>query len=81
MLGVDGMVKLADFGISRRITDADSRMGTMIGTPHYLAPEVVLAENEGGYTSKVDVWSLGIVCLVRFFLFHNIIPYQSDNAK
>lgn len=28
-------------------------MGTMIGTPHYLAPEVVLAEGEGGYTAKV----------------------------
>jgi tetratricopeptide (TPR) repeat protein len=63
LIGRDGMIKLADFGISRRITDADSRMGTMIGTPHYLAPEVVLAENEGGYTSKVDVWSLGVVCL------------------
>mmetsp|Transcript_7001 Transcript_7001/g.12252 ORF Transcript_7001/g.12252 Transcript_7001/m.12252 type:complete len:832 (-) Transcript_7001:26-2521(-) len=63
LLGNDGMTKLADFGISRRITDADSKMGTMIGTPHYLAPEVVLAEGEGGYTSKVDVWSLGVVCL------------------
>ena len=50
LLGNDGMTKLADFGISRRITDADSKMGTMIGTPHYLAPEVVLAEGEGGYT-------------------------------
>jgi serine/threonine protein kinase len=59
----DGVIKLADFGISRRITGAEERMGTMIGTPHYLAPEVVLAENEGGYTSKVDVWSLGVICL------------------
>ena len=91
LIASDGTIKLADFGISRRITDADARMGTMIGTPHYLAPEVVLAENEGGYTSKVDVWSLGIVCLGNFqsflfsfifffeFSFSNVVFYMEYN--
>jgi hypothetical protein len=43
----------------------------MIGTPHYLAPEVVLAEGEGGYTAKVSMsarvlgWCLSVVVFIR----------------
>ena len=55
LLDKSGVVKIADFGIARRLQEKEAKMNTMIGTPHYLAPEVVLAEGEGGYTSKVSL--------------------------
>jgi serine/threonine protein kinase len=54
----DGRVKLSDFGVSSR----RSRMHTLIGTPTNLAPEIVTGD-EIGYTSKVDVWALGITLI------------------
>jgi serine/threonine protein kinase len=52
LITADGRPKLADFGISSRNR---SRMHTLIGTPYFLAPEIIEGD-EGGYTSKVDVW-------------------------
>lgn len=54
-----GLVKLIDFGTCKEISE---RTNTVIGTPHYMAPEVVLGE---GYTSIVDIWSVAI-CLYEF---------------
>eukprot|EP01125_Pyxidicula_operculata_P010482 TRINITY_DN3448_c0_g1_i4.p1 TRINITY_DN3448_c0_g1~~TRINITY_DN3448_c0_g1_i4.p1 ORF type:complete len:1316 (-),score=283.41 TRINITY_DN3448_c0_g1_i4:149-4096(-) len=51
-----GEAKLCDFGISRDIVNGQKRK-TVIGTPYYLAPEVI---KEEGYDNKVDVWALGI---------------------
>lgn len=36
-------------------------METVIGTPFFLAPEIIL--NDAGYNAKVDIWSLGISCI------------------
>ena len=55
----NGYIKLIDFGTAKAITD---RTKTIIGTPHYMAPEVILGE---GYTFKVDFWSIGI-CMYEF---------------
>ena len=55
-----GRIKLADFGISAQ---GRSRMQTMIGTPCFLAPEIVSGDEEKGYTSKVDVWAVGITII------------------
>ncbi len=54
-----GYVKLIDFGTAKAIVD---RTNTIIGTPHYMAPEVVLGE---GYSFQVDMWSIAI-CLYEF---------------
>jgi serine/threonine protein kinase len=52
-----GVSKLADFGVSA----SGEKMATLIGTPFYLAPEVIV--NEGFYDFKVDIWSLGITLI------------------
>jgi len=52
-------VKLADFGLAKKITQSSSNLKAFVGTLNYTSPEVV--ENKP-YTEKADIWSLG--CLV-----------------
>eukprot|EP00200_Dunaliella_tertiolecta_P007941 CAMPEP_0202376780 /NCGR_PEP_ID=MMETSP1127-20130417/7194_1 /ASSEMBLY_ACC=CAM_ASM_000462 /TAXON_ID=3047 /ORGANISM="Dunaliella tertiolecta, Strain CCMP1320" /LENGTH=687 /DNA_ID=CAMNT_0048974661 /DNA_START=146 /DNA_END=2209 /DNA_ORIENTATION=- len=52
-----GGIKLADFGVSAQLTATLSKAQTFIGTPHWMAPEVI---QESRYDGKVDVWALGI---------------------
>ena len=54
-----GCIKLADFGSASIASPANS----FVGTPYWMAPEVILAMDEGQYEGKVDVWSLGITCI------------------
>jgi len=61
------MAKLADFGMSK---PADEGLHTFLGTPEYMAPEVIQADK--GYDLRCDVWSMGITfykCLTGFFPF------------
>ena len=55
----NGYIKLIDFGTAKVIKN---RTATIIGTPHYMAPEVVLGE---GYGLVVDYWSIAI-CMFEF---------------
>ncbi|XP_007936399.1 serine/threonine-protein kinase TAO3 [Orycteropus afer afer] len=59
LLTEPGQVKLADFGSASMVSPANS----FVGTPYWMAPEVILAMDEGQYDGKVDVWSLGITCI------------------
>jgi serine/threonine protein kinase len=56
LLGLDGHVKLTDFGLSK-LTSGDKAY-TICGTAEYLAPEILL---EKGYDKTVDWWSLGVL--------------------
>lgn len=58
MLDAQGYLKLIDFGIAKKLEEGKSRTFTMIGTPHYMAPEVMRGH---GYGTEVDIWSLGVM--------------------
>ncbi|CAK0904404.1 unnamed protein product [Prorocentrum cordatum] len=57
MLDARGYIKLIDFGIAKRLDDT-GRTFTCLGTPHYMAPEML---QNHGYGTEVDVWALGVL--------------------
>ncbi|XP_073541275.1 STE20-like serine/threonine-protein kinase isoform X2 [Phyllobates terribilis] len=65
LLTLDGDVKLADFGVSAKNTRTIQRRDSFIGTPYWMAPEVVMCETskDRPYDFKADVWSLGVTLI------------------
>lgn len=57
LLTKSGSVKLTDFGVSVQLSSNFSRRNTTVGTPYWMAPEVIL--NSDGHSFKADLWSLG----------------------
>ncbi|XP_017070259.2 serine/threonine-protein kinase 10 isoform X1 [Drosophila eugracilis] len=65
LLTMEGGVKLADFGVSAKNKHTMQKHDTFIGTPYWMAPELVLCETfrDNPYDHKVDIWSLGITLI------------------
>lgn len=53
-----GEIKLTDFGVSTQLSSNFSKRNTTVGTPYWMAPEVIL-NSESGHGFKADIWSLG----------------------
>jgi len=72
MLDNQGYLKLIDFGIAKKLEEGKTRTFTMIGTPHYMAPEVMRGH---GYGTEVDIWSVGVMA---FEFTCGYLPFADD---
>lgn len=74
MVGEDGRIKLIDFGLSAQNTSKGTKMNEIVGTPYYVAPEVL----KGNYSSKCDMWSLGVLF---YIMLSGYLPFNGDTAE
>ncbi|OII71939.1 protein kinase [Cryptosporidium ubiquitum] len=74
LIGVDGQLKLADFGWSSHINNNKSRRRTFCGTYDYLPPEITRKQE---YGPEVDIWSLGVLC---YELIKGEPPFPSNQG-
>ena len=72
LVGADGLLKLASFGFAKRLPEG--RAFTLVGTPDYLAPEIITGRAHG---VAVDVWALGVL-LYELLVGH--APFSSDDV-
>ncbi|XP_031165783.1 TRAF2 and NCK interacting kinase a isoform X8 [Sander lucioperca] len=65
LLTENAEVKLVDFGVSAQLDRTVGRRNTFIGTPYWMAPEVIACDEnpEATYDFKSDLWSLGITAI------------------
>jgi len=69
----DADIKIIDFGLSRHETQFGV-MNTRVGTPYYVAPEVLKKE----YTKSCDIWSIGVIC---YILLCGYPPFYGDSDR
>jgi calcium-dependent protein kinase len=73
MLIKNDQIKLIDFGLSK-IKSNDQKLQEKVGTPYYMAPEVL----ESNYNEKADIWSLGVILYV---LVSGYLPFQHQDTS
>lgn len=67
----DAKLKMIDFGFSKMFYKDNGKMSTFVGTPHYIAPEVL----QGAYNESSDVWSIGVMAYML------VVGYPPFSAK
>ncbi|EQC28053.1 AUR protein kinase [Saprolegnia diclina VS20] len=74
LLGPEGGIKVADFGLAAHAPPPDTRRRTFCGTPEYMGPEIVC---RGEYGCEVDIWSLGVLA---YELLLGQTPFHGDDV-
>ncbi|EEC78176.1 hypothetical protein OsI_17770 [Oryza sativa Indica Group] len=87
----EGLVKLADFGVATKLTEADINTHSVVGTPYWMAPEVI---EMSGVCAASDIWSVGctvielLTCAPPYYdlqpmpaLFRIVQSFESDLDK
>ncbi len=67
-------IKIIDFGLSKKFSNQEENMTTIVGTPFYVAPEVL----SGKYDTQCDLWSCGVIL---FVLLCGYPPFDGDSNK
>ena len=67
-------VKIVDFGLSKKYSDRNELMASFLGTPYFVAPEVI----DQSYTEKCDMWSIGATA---FMLITGSPPFPDKSRK
>jgi serine/threonine protein kinase len=57
MLEETGYLRLVDFGVCKRLQNKDTKAHTIVGTPEYLPPEIIIQK---GHNFSADWWSFGV---------------------
>lgn len=73
LLNTNGDVKIADFGVSAQISDSVTKRSSIVGTPCWMAPEILISN---AYDYKCDIWSIGITAIE---MVTGTVPYQNQN--
>nr|POF07840.1 serine/threonine-protein kinase nak1 [Quercus suber] len=76
----EGNIQLGDYGVNAEIDFATSKRNTIIGTPHYMPPDVWNSQNReggGGYGKEVDIWAYG--CTV-YEMATGLMPYNTTDT-
>lgn len=66
------IIKIIDFGIAYQKTNAEEKLTERVGTPYYVAPEVLLKK----YDEKCDVWSTGVIL---YMMMTHKPPFRGDS--
>jgi serine/threonine protein kinase len=78
LIGKDGKIKIADFGLAARLKKRDDRTYTVCGTPQFFAPELLTKAKENGHSYEVDIWTIG-VCTYTMLTGHQ--PFEASKLQ
>ena len=73
LLSADMSVKLGDFGLAKVFDEAGAMMSTYLGTPYYMAPEILEGKK---YDERADLWSVGVIL---FQMVCGKVPFPAKN--
>jgi polo-like kinase 1 len=74
----NGDVKVGDFGLACQLVSAHERKRHVLGTPNYIAPDVLTGKQGEGHGLEADVWALGVIAYVTLVGY---APFQSEDVS
>ncbi|KAK8853839.1 hypothetical protein M9Y10_016382 [Tritrichomonas musculus] len=77
LIDKEGNVKIADFGLSTKLSYDDERKHSVCGTPNYISPELLL-DAKKGISYEVDIWAVGVA---TYGMLTGVLPFQTKHTK